>query len=105
GLAGATPGSADQRSPAKRTSAYGWLLTLPFSGELRMGKRFALRDRPRKADAIVALAGTRGNLDYLEAKIRTAVRLYQEGWAPRILFAGRLSAVVPDGPMPHISLS
>lgn len=53
------------------------------------GSRFARRDRLRKADAIVMLAGTRGNINFLHEKIRTAVRLYQQGtsavlsWSPR----------------------
>lgn len=62
------------------------------------GKRFALRDRLQPADAIVALAGTRGNIKYLDGKTCTAVRLYREGWAPTILFAGRFSAKVTDSP-------
>ncbi len=36
------------------------------------GKQFALRDRLQKADAIVVLAGTRGNIQYLDGKICTA---------------------------------
>jgi len=44
------------------------------------GNRFARRDRLRRADAIIVLAGTRGNLRFLDGKIRTAVRLYQQGW-------------------------
>jgi hypothetical protein len=35
GLRGAAPCSADQHFPARCAGAYGWLLTLPFSGELR----------------------------------------------------------------------
>ncbi len=58
------------------------------------GKRFALRDRLRRADAIVVLAGTRGNIRFLEGKIRTAVRLYQQGWAPLIVCSGRFSVKV-----------
>jgi uncharacterized SAM-binding protein YcdF (DUF218 family) len=50
------------------------------------------------ADAIVALAGTRGNIEYLNAKVRTAVQLYQEGWAPRIIFTGRFSRKVTNSP-------
>lgn len=62
------------------------------------GKRFALRDRLRKADAIVVLAGTRGNLGFLDGKIRTAVRLYQQGWAPLIICSGRFSVKVTSTP-------
>jgi uncharacterized SAM-binding protein YcdF (DUF218 family) len=58
------------------------------------GKRFALRDRLQKADAIVVLAGTRGNIRFLDGKIATAVRLYREGWAPRIICSGKFSAKV-----------
>ena len=62
----------------------------------RLGQRVALRDPLRPADVIVAVAGTRGNLAYLDAKIRTAVRLYSDGWAPSILFSGRFSRKVGD---------
>jgi uncharacterized SAM-binding protein YcdF (DUF218 family) len=62
------------------------------------GKRFALRDRLQHADAIVALAGTRGNIKFLDGKTDTAVRLYRAGWAPMLLFAGRFSAKVTDTP-------
>ncbi len=46
------------------------------------GKKFAIRDRLQKADAIIVLAGTRGNIKFLQGKIATAVYLYQQGWAP-----------------------
>lgn len=64
------------------------------------GKKFALRDQLHKADAIVVLAGTRGNIKFLDSKIQTAVRLYQEKWAPYIICSGRFSAKVvgPDKP-------
>jgi uncharacterized SAM-binding protein YcdF (DUF218 family) len=62
----------------------------------RIGQRVALRDPLRPADVIVAVAGTRGNIAYLDAKIRTAVRLYSDGWAPCILFSGRFSRKVGD---------
>jgi uncharacterized SAM-binding protein YcdF (DUF218 family) len=65
---------------------------------IRQGKRFALRDRLRKADAIVVLAGTRGNLAFLEGKIRTAVGLYQQGWAPFLLCVGKFSVKVTTTP-------
>ena len=32
------------------------------------GKQFALRDRLKKADAIIVLAGTRGNIKFLDGK-------------------------------------
>lgn len=71
----------------------GWLVFY------RRGKRFALRDRLRKADAIVDLAGTRGNIRFLDGKICTAVSLYQQGWAPRIICAGKFSVKVTDTPI------
>lgn len=39
------------------------------------GKRFARRNKLQKADAIVVLAGTRGNIKFLDSKIQTAVHL------------------------------
>jgi uncharacterized SAM-binding protein YcdF (DUF218 family) len=62
------------------------------------GKRFARRDRLHKADAIVVLAGTRGNIQFLDGKIRTAVHLYQRGWAPLIICSGRFSVKVTQTP-------
>jgi hypothetical protein len=56
------------------------------------GWRFALRDRLKKADAIIVLAGTHGNIKFLDGKIATAVKLYHEGWAPYIIGSGRFSA-------------
>ena len=64
----------------------------------RKGKQFALRDRLRSADAIIVLAGTRGKLEFLHGKIRTAVTLYQQGWAPCIIFVGKFSRMVTDTP-------
>ena len=57
-----------------------------------------MRDRLRKADAIIVLAGTRGNIKYLNGKICTAVSLYHQGWAPYILCSGRFSVKVTDTP-------
>jgi uncharacterized SAM-binding protein YcdF (DUF218 family) len=62
------------------------------------GRRFALRDRLQKVDAIVVLAGTRGNIKFLNGKIRTAVGLYCQGWAPYIICSGRFSAKVTETP-------
>ncbi len=62
----------------------------------RRGQYFARRDRLQKADAIVVLAGTRGNMKYLDGKIRTAVHLYQKGWAPYILCTGKFSVKVTE---------
>ena len=63
------------------------------------GKQFALRDTLRKADAIVVLAGTRGNIKYLDGKIRTAVSLYQKNWAPSIICSGAFSVKITDDPI------
>lgn len=60
------------------------------------GRRFALRDRLRQADAIVVLAGTRGNIKFLQGKIVTAVHLYRKGWAPRIICSGKFSVKVTE---------
>lgn len=62
------------------------------------GRRFALRDRLRRTDAIVVLAGTRGNIEFLNGKLRTAVRLYKEGWAPYIICSGKFSVKVTETP-------
>ncbi|GEM_PF-355231 len=86
----------------------GLVLAIPIAAWVGMylrGKNFALRDRLRKADAIVATAGTRGNLEFLNGKVRTAVDLYRQGWAPRIIFTGRFSEAVNGGePEQHIPL-
>jgi uncharacterized SAM-binding protein YcdF (DUF218 family) len=42
-----------------------------------------------------------GNFEFLDGKIDTAIRLYSEGWAPLILFAGRFSHRVA-GVAPHL---
>jgi|SRR5690606_38822774 len=62
------------------------------------GKRFALRDNLQKADCIVVLAGTRGNIKFLDGKIRTAVDLYHQGWAPYIICSGKFSVKVTETP-------
>lgn len=62
------------------------------------GRQFALRDHLRPSDAIIVLAGTRGNIDFLDGKICTAVRLHQQGWAPRIICSGRFSVKVTNTP-------
>ncbi|TCP70731.1 YdcF family protein [Baia soyae] len=58
------------------------------------GKKFALRDRLHKADAIVVLAGTRGDIRFLDGKLRTAVNLYHQGWAPFLVCSGKFSVKV-----------
>jgi uncharacterized SAM-binding protein YcdF (DUF218 family) len=75
------------------------LVVVPFAIWIAFyvrGRRFARRDRLRRADAIVVLAGTRGNMGFLEGKICTAVRLHQRGWAPYIICSGRFSAKVAE---------
>lgn len=62
------------------------------------GRQFALRDRLRRADAIVVLAGTRGNIKFLQGKIATTVHLYRKGWAPYIICSGRFSVKVTGTP-------
>lgn len=62
------------------------------------GRRFALRDRLHKADAIVVLAGTRGNIKFLDGKICTAVSLYHQRWAPYIICSGKFSMKVTETP-------
>ena len=51
----------------------GFLALMPMIAWLLLfvrGKQFAVRDRLRKADAIIVLAGTRGNIEFLNGKIR-----------------------------------
>jgi uncharacterized SAM-binding protein YcdF (DUF218 family) len=67
------------------------------------GRRFALRNKLKQADAIIVLAGTRGKITFLHGKIRTAVRLYQQGWAPTIICSGKFSVKITDTPQ-HIPL-
>ena len=62
------------------------------------GRSFALRDRLQKADAIVVLAGTRGNINFLNGKIRTSVTLHQQGWASYIICSGKFSVKVTETP-------
>jgi uncharacterized SAM-binding protein YcdF (DUF218 family) len=84
-----------------QTIVFGIIPMMPFLLWIVLvakGARFALRDRLRKADAIVVLAGTRGNLDFLQGKIRTAVRLYREGWAPLMICTGKFSLRVSEKP-------
>lgn len=65
---------------------------------VQRGKQFALRNRLKSADAIVVLAGTRGNIKFLEGKIRTAVDLYKQGWAPALICVGKFSVKVTETP-------
>jgi uncharacterized SAM-binding protein YcdF (DUF218 family) len=88
----------------KRLFLFGIVLTMmlmPFAYWLVFyiqGRRFALRDTLRKADAIIVLAGTRGNIKFLDGKIGTGVNLYQEGWAPYIIGSGKFSVKVTETP-------
>lgn len=77
------------------------MLMVPFLTWLVLylrGKRFALRDHLRPSDAIIVLAGTRGNMKFLDGKIQTAVHLYQKGWAPVIICSGRFSVALNGTP-------
>lgn len=73
-------------------------LLAPFMFFYLQGRRFALRDRLKKADAIVVLAGTRGNIKFLDGKIATAVKLYHTGWAPYLIGVGKFSVKITDTP-------
>jgi uncharacterized SAM-binding protein YcdF (DUF218 family) len=73
-------------------------LLLLWLSLVRRGKQFALRNRLQQADAIVVLAGTRGNIKFLDGKIRTAVHLYEQGWAPVLLCVGKFSVKVTETP-------
>ncbi|HJT55541.1 MAG TPA: YdcF family protein [Ktedonobacteraceae bacterium] len=64
------------------------------------GKQFAVRDRLRQADAILVLSGTRGDINFLNGKIRTSVQLYQQGWAPYIIVSGKVSVKVTETLIP-----
>lgn len=73
-------------------------LLAPFMFFYLQGRRFALRDKLKKADAIVVLAGTRGNIKFLDGKIATAVKLYHTGWAPYLIGVGKFSVKITDTP-------
>ncbi|MGA9174684.1 MAG: YdcF family protein, partial [Thermoactinomyces sp.] len=51
---------------------------------------------------MVVLAGTRGNIKFLDSKICTAVRLYHQGWAPYIICSGKFSAKVDGTEKPNL---
>jgi len=79
----------------------GLLFCIPFFCWLSFyaqGRRFALRDKLKQADALIVLAGTRGNIKFLHGKINTAVRLYHQGWAPTIICSGKFSVKITDAP-------
>ena len=90
------------RKTTLASSIIALLLIIPFIGWLSLyikGKRFALRNRLHKSDAIVVLAGTRGNIQYLDGKICTAVHLYKQGWASKIICTGKFSVKITDTPL------
>lgn len=73
------------------------MITLPFAlWATRTGwipliyKFFVVAEAPQKADFIVILGGGEG------MRARTAARLYQEGYAPRILISGGLDTYKLD---------
>ena len=79
----------------------GVLFCVPFFSWLSFyaqGRRFALRNKLKRADAIIVLAGTRGNIKFLHGKINTAVRLYHQGWAPAIICSGKFSVKITETP-------
>jgi len=75
----------------------GVLVTLIILGSLAaavflgIGYYLSPQDALRKADAIVAISG--GETDSRTAE---AVRLYKDGWAPKLIFSG--AALDPNGP-------
>lgn len=58
---------------------------------IAVGVYISPKNRLESSDAIVAISG--GDT---EARTREAVRLYQDGWAPRLIFSG--AALDPDSP-------
>ena len=58
---------------------------------LGVGVYISPKDEPRPSDVIVAISG--GDT---QARTEEAVRLYQQGWAPRLIFSG--AALDPDSP-------
>lgn len=49
----------------------------------------------------MVLAGTHGNIEFLDSKINTAVNLYRKGWANYIVCSGKFSAKV-DSHQPYL---
>lgn len=79
----------------------GFLALMPMIAWLLLfvrGKQFAVRNRLRKADAIIILAGTRGNIAFLNGKIHTGVHLYHQGWAPYLIASGKFSLKITESP-------
>jgi uncharacterized SAM-binding protein YcdF (DUF218 family) len=80
----------------------GFLALMPMIAWLLLfvrGKQFAVRNRLRKADAIIILAETRGNIKFLNGKIRTGVHLYHQGWAPYLIASGKFSVKITESPI------
>ncbi len=69
-------------------------LILVFTLFYFIGKQFALRDKLQKVDAIVCLAGTRGNIEVLHERIETAIALYKKELAPKIIMSSKFSKKV-----------
>ncbi|HSX01902.1 MAG TPA: YdcF family protein [Candidatus Saccharimonadia bacterium] len=67
------------------------LVAAVAGGFFGLGFYLSPQDPLAKTDAIVAISG--GETD---ARVDEAVRLYQDGWAPRIIFSG--AALDPTGP-------
>jgi uncharacterized SAM-binding protein YcdF (DUF218 family) len=74
------------------------ILLVPLIFCYLQGRRFALRDKLKKSDAILVLAGTRGNIKFIDGKIATAVKLYKKGWARSIIGVGKFSLKITDNP-------
>jgi hypothetical protein len=72
----------------------GFLALMPMIAWLLLfvrGKQFAVRNRLRKADANIILAGTRDNVAFLHGKICTGVLLSLQGWTPYLIASENLA--------------
>lgn len=76
-----------------------WMIILAWMILFVRGKQFAIRNRLRKADAIIVLAGTRGDIQFLNGKIRTEAHLYHQGWAPYLIASGKFSLKITELPV------
>jgi uncharacterized SAM-binding protein YcdF (DUF218 family) len=76
-----------------------WMIILAWMLLFVRGKQFAIRNRLRKADAIIVLAGTRGNIQFLNGKICTGVHLYYQGWASYLIASGKFSLKITESPV------
>ncbi len=59
-----------------------------------LGKFFVPRNQLQKTDAIICLAGTRGNINILHERIEKAVELYKQGWSKIIIMTSMFSKKV-----------